>query len=221
MNKKQIVIISSMILILTLSLTVLAQQQFKLIINGKEVKTDMIVKDGVTYLPLRTISNELGLGLEFANGNVILNSTSSTTSPSLPQTTVTPPQVVVPSNPSTVNPPVINANGKYKYSDSPLSMEEILKGGQKRKSQRIETYKNMGYKVTIEEDVTYLDEGSYGFGCTYTLKLDDGVESEWKKINIYVIDPVSWRYYIHDEPIPMEKTGIDSIKTITLKTEKK
>lgn len=219
MNKKSIFFIISIITLLVSSLAVLANQQFKLIVNGKEVKTDMIVKDGITYLPLRTISNELGLALEFANGNVVLNSTTPSTSSIATSTTSTQSIVATPSIPSNISPSVVKPKGEYKYSNNPLSIDEILRGGKKDMTQITELYESMGLKVTIEEDVAYLDEGSYGFGCTYTLKLDDGVESEWEKTSIYVIDPVGWRYYINDEPIPAGKTWGGANSHHTIKTE--
>lgn len=76
MNKNSFIFTIILTAILT-CIGVLGAQQFKLIIDGKDVKCDIIVKDGTTYLPLRTISDELGMELKFENSTIYLNTTNS------------------------------------------------------------------------------------------------------------------------------------------------
>lgn len=103
------------------SLVALGNQQFRLLINGRDVKTDMIVKDGVTYLPLRTISNELGMDLQFNDGVISLNTSisyPSVVTPSLPPTTTSSTPVV-----TTPIEPIYKTTypEKDKYPDKPIA----------------------------------------------------------------------------------------------------
>ena len=74
--KKHNFVITILVTAIITSIAVLGAQQYQLIIDGKDIKCDMIVKNGVTYLPLRTISNELGLELKFDNGVIRLNTST-------------------------------------------------------------------------------------------------------------------------------------------------
>lgn len=106
--KKRSLVFTVLVTILITSLVTIGAQQFGLVINGRNVSTDMIVKDGVTYLPLKTISNELGLDLQFKDGTIYLNTISGSG--------LTPP-TTTPSKPPAVAEkfPTIS-NGKYSFT---------------------------------------------------------------------------------------------------------
>lgn len=224
MSRMSMFFIVSTITLLTLSLTVLAQQQFKLIINGKNVETNMIVKDGVTYLPLKTISGELGMDLEFQNGVISLNSTSQSTKQvtsgsviEYPTETPTASQ----SNPTTVvTPPSTQKPTTPKYDKSPLTKEEVLKGVDRSMKQSIELYEGMGNKVTIDTQ-PYFVKDAYGIKGVYVIKIDDGVESEWKEYTVYANDPIGWRLFMNYERIPTEegRTWGGTMSNRIIKTE--
>ena len=62
-----------LLIVMGVSIVVLGEQEYKFVINGKDVKCNVIVRDGVTYAPLTTISNELGLQLQIDEDTIRLN----------------------------------------------------------------------------------------------------------------------------------------------------
>lgn len=189
--KKKISMFVSMVFLsaMAISLTVLAQQQFKLMINGKDVKCDMIVKDGVTYLPLRTISNELGMDLQFKDGVINLNSITTSSDMSTSSIPVNP---LPPAQTTESKPPVVVQPPANQFDNTPLTSDELLKIADISMKSGIEIYERQGYTVSVLEPLDIVS----GNCVKHVLKMQYRDKIKYVEIRFYVMSEWACREII-------------------------
>ncbi len=76
MNKHNMIFIVVLI-VMIISKVILASQEHRLIIDGRDIKCDVIRREGVNYIPLNTISNELNLNMDIEDDVIKLDTTLS------------------------------------------------------------------------------------------------------------------------------------------------
>ncbi len=75
--KKYNVIFIVVLIAMVISKVILASQEYKLIIDGRDIECDMIRREGINYLPVNTISKELNLNMNIDDDVIKLDTTLS------------------------------------------------------------------------------------------------------------------------------------------------
>lgn len=74
--------VATVVVAASMSVGAYAATTYNLFINGKKANSEIIVKNGTTYVPLRLVSESLGAKVSFDGKNINVNTSSSSTSTS-------------------------------------------------------------------------------------------------------------------------------------------
>ena len=76
-TRKYDIIVAVLLTIMGISIVVFGAKKYQFMIDGKTVKCDSITREGVVYVPLKVLVNELGVDIEFEKDLIKLDTSMS------------------------------------------------------------------------------------------------------------------------------------------------
>lgn len=207
------------------ALGVFAASDIKLFINGKQVKADIQIINGSSYVPLKVVSESLGANVVWdgVSRTITITSIATATPTPIPVATVAPTPAPTPSPaPTPLAATSDSAAGLRKYLESNYSTLKTSIGDTKLNFSIIENNKTLSpydYWIMVGFDLSFYNDLQYGNKITdaqrsvVKAELKSFIETMGK--DIMVIAPtkkIYSNYYYSWYKYPSIKEGFTSIK---------